>query len=222
LFSKLITTLATVALSIGVTAGIASLALAEGTEGAQGDLARGAELFALCSQCHGANGGGDQVTLAPAIAGLPEWYVDAQLVKFKSGLRGLNAHDTGGLRMYPMSQWLRTEADQKAVAAYVASLPPVDPTPIPEFVGNATAGQGYYAVCSACHGPNGKGNQAMGAPPLVGLNDWYLYSAIQKFKAGIRGSIPGDTLGPVMMGMVATLPTDDAIRDVIAHIQALE
>jgi cytochrome c oxidase subunit 2 len=93
---------------------------------------------------------------------------------------------------------------------------------MPEFVGNATAGQAYYAVCSACHGPNGQGNQAMGAPPLVGLNDWYLYSAIQKFKAGIRGSIPGDTLGPVMMGMAATLPNDDAIRDVIAHIQALE
>jgi cytochrome c oxidase subunit 2 len=220
LFSKLISTLATAALCIGASAGLASLAFAEGEE--QPDLARGEQLFVLCQQCHGTNGGGNAVALAPAIAGMPSWYIDGQLVKFKTGLRGLNAHDTGGLRMYPMSQWLRSEADQKAVAAYVASLPAIDPTPNPKFVGNAEMGQGFYAVCSACHGPDGKGNQAMGAPPLVGLNDWYLYSAIQKYKAGIRGSIPGDALGPVMIGMVATLPSDDAVRDVIAHIQALE
>lgn len=224
MFSKLITTLATAALCLGASAGLSSLAVANdaavASESAP-DLARGEQLFKFCTQCHGSDGGGNRINLAPAIAGMPVWYVEGQLVKFKSGLRGLNAHDVGGLRMYPMSLWLRTDADQKAVAAYVASLPPVPPSPEPEYVGNAAQGQGFYAVCSACHGADGKGNQGMGAPPLVGLSDWYLYSAIQKYKTGVRGSIPGDALGPVMIGMVATLPSDDAIRDVIAHIQAL-
>ena len=78
------------------------------------------------------------------------------------------------------------------------------------------------AACSACHAPDGTGNPLMGAPPLVGMSDWYLYSSIQKYKSGIRGNGPGDPYGPAMIGMVATLPNDDAVRDVIAHIQSLE
>jgi len=188
---------------------------------ASGDLAKGKALFGLCTQCHGTNGGGMKLALAPAIAGLPAWYVEAQLVKFKSGQRGLHAQDTGGLRMYPMSRWLENEAEQKAVSAYVASLPAVPPAATLAQSGDAAKGQGYYAVCSACHSPDGSGNQGMGAPPLTGLNDWYLLSSIQKYKKSVRGSLPGDTLGPAMIGMVATLPDDAAVLDVIAHIQTL-
>jgi cytochrome c553 len=50
-----------------------------------GDVARGEQLFALCSQCHGVNGGGNHDALAPAIAGLPEWYVLKQLQMFRAG-----------------------------------------------------------------------------------------------------------------------------------------
>jgi cytochrome c553 len=186
------------------------------------DLARGEQLFALCTQCHSTNGGGNSEVLAPAIAGLPAWYVESQLVKFKTGVRGLHAADTGGLRMYPMSLWLRSEADQKAVAAYVAGLPAVVPDRELAANGDAAKGQGYYAVCSACHGADGAGNQGMGAPPLIGQSDWYLYSSIVKYKGSIRGSGKGDVFGPAMIGMVATLPDDTAILDVIAHIQSLE
>ncbi len=185
------------------------------------DLGKGKALFALCTQCHGVNGGGNADALAPAIAGLPAWYIEAQLVKFKSGQRGLHAQDTGGLRMYPMSRWLQSEEEQKAVSAYVASLPPVSPNATLAQAGDPAKGQAYYAVCSACHGPDGGGNQGMGAPPLTGLNDWYLLSSIQKYKKSIRGSLPGDTLGPAMIGMVATLPDEAAVLDVIAHIQTL-
>ena len=186
------------------------------------DLVKGKALFELCTQCHGTAGGGIAANLAPAIAGLPVWYIQAQLVKFQSGQRGLHAQDTGGLRMYPMSRWLRTEADVKAVAAYVASLPKVAPAPTLAHSGDATKGLGYYAICSACHGPDGSGNPGMGAPPLTGLNDWYLLSSIQKYKKSVRGSLPGDTLGPAMIGMVATLPDDAAVLDVIAHIRSLQ
>ena len=211
-------TLAFAALFVGAAALTAAApALAEG-----GDLARGEQLYELCTQCHGTNGEGKSETLAPAIAGLPVWYVETQLKNFKSGTRGLHAQDTGGLRMYPMSQWLRKDEDLVAVSAYIASMPPTDPAEEIEEPGNATAGAGYYAVCSACHGAQGGGNQGMGAPPLVGMSDWYLYSSIQKYKSSIRGTGPGDALGAAMIGMVGTLPNDQAIRDVIAHIQTLE
>ncbi len=160
--------------------------------------------------------------LAPAIAGLPSWYIEIQLKNFKSGIRGLHQDDRGGLRMYPMSLWLRSEADQKAVAGYIATMAPVETPRELDHVGDAAKGQGYFAVCGACHAADGTGNQGMGAPPLVGMSDWYLYSSIQKYKSGIRGSAEGDIYGPAMIGMVATLPSDDAVRDVIAHIQSLE
>lgn len=185
------------------------------------DVAQGRALFALCTQCHGENGGGNQDALAPAIAGLPAWYVEGQLLKFRSGQRGLHAGDTGGLRMYPMSQWLQSDEEIKAVSAWVANLPAVEPPVTLAEPGDAAKGAGYYAVCSACHGPDGSGNQGMGAPPLTGLNDWYLLSSIEKYKKSIRGSLPGDSLGPAMIGMVATLPDEQAVRDVIAHIQSL-
>ena len=198
---------------------LAGAALAEAGEA---DVARGAKLFALCIKCHGSNGAGKVDIAAPAIAGLPSWYVEAQLKNFKSGIRGLHAQDEGGLRMYPMSQWLRDEADQKSVAAYVASLAPAETPHTLEKQGDPARGAGYFAVCSACHGADGAGNQGMGAPPLVGQNDWYLYSSIKKYKGAIRGSGKGDPFGAAMIGMVATLPNDDAILDVIAHIQSLE
>ena len=225
MFGKLITTLTTTALFIGALAGSSGLAVADDTTDTTNqaaDLGRGEQLFGFCTQCHATDGGGNSKVLAPGIAGLPSWYVELQLKNFKNGIRGLHPDDLGGLRMYPMSLWLRSEADQKAVAAYIASLTPVDSPRELAHSGDAAKGQGYFAVCGACHGADGTGNQGMGAPPLVGMSDWYLYSSIQKYKSGVRGSGVGDVYGPAMIGMVATLPDDDAVRDVVAHIKTLE
>ena len=60
---------------------------------AEGDLARGEALFDLCAQCHGADGGGNKMFLAPAIAGLEQWYVEMQLEKFRNGQRGRHFDD---------------------------------------------------------------------------------------------------------------------------------
>ena len=207
------------ALSVAAMVGISSAAFAEDGEA---DLARGEQLFVLCTQCHATDGGGNSEFLAPAIAGMPAWYVEKQLQNFKAGIRGLHAGDTGGLRMYPMSLWLRTEADQKAVAGYVASMPATDPAHELEEHGDAAKGAGYYAVCGACHGAGAEGNQGMGAPPLTGQSDWYLFESIKKYKGSVRGMGKGDPFGAAMIGMVATLPDDNAILDVIAHIQSLE
>lgn len=222
MFGKLITTLTTTALFMCASAGLSGLASADDSTAPQADLARGEQLFDLCTQCHATDGSGDSKFLAPAIAGLPVWYVDIQLKNFKSGVRGLHKDDRGGLRMYPMSLWLRSDTDRQAVAAYVASMPGTEPSRELDQAGDAAKGQGYFAVCSACHGADATGNPGMGAPPLVGMSDWYLYSSIQKYKSAIRGSGEGDVYGPAMIGMVATLPDDQAVLDVIAHIQSLE
>jgi cytochrome c553 len=184
------------------------------------DVARGEQLFALCAQCHGKNGGGNPVTLAPAIGGLPAWYVTGQLKKFRSGGRGTHYDDISGMRMRPMSMWLRSDEDVGNVAAYVASLAKVNPAPTLTG-GNAESGKQKYLVCTSCHGANGEGNQALNAPPLVGGSDWYQITALQKFKAGVRGTNPKDTTGMLMRPMSMTLADEQAMKDVIAYIATL-
>ena len=184
------------------------------------DTARGEQLFALCAQCHEHNAGGNPETLAPAIGGLPAWFVTGQLQKFRSGGRGTHFDDISGMRMRPMSMWLRDDQDVANVAAYVASLPRVNPAPTLAG-GNAETGKQKYLVCMSCHGPNGEGNQALNAPPLVGGSDWYQLTALQKFKAGVRGTNPKDTTGMLMRPMSMTLADDQAMKDVIAYIATL-
>jgi cytochrome c553 len=182
----------------------------------EGDPVRGAELYDLCSQCHGPTGGGQELALAPAIAALPQWYVVPQLGYFRSGVRGMNPDDVGGLRMHPMSLSLADDADIADVSAYVASLPEADPAPVVEG-GDPQRGAQRYALCAACHGANGAGNEQMKAPRLAGTSDWYLVSSLQKFKAGIRGSTPN---GAVMRSFAAQLD-EQGILDVVAYISTL-
>ncbi len=196
---------------------IAAFALIAPGSARAADDARGKELYQLCAQCHGPAGEGNQLALAPAIAGLGEWYLEAQLQNFRSGARGTHPEDTAGLRMYPMSQTLKTDADLDAVAAYVAALPA--PRPAPALAGGDPArGAEYYKVCVTCHGPDGAGNPAVQSPRIAGASDWYLLSSLQKFKAGMRGTYPTAT---IMRGMAATLPDEQAMKDVIAHIMTL-
>jgi cytochrome c553 len=182
--------------------------------------ARGQQIYKLCEQCHGVAGEGSSLALAPEIAGLPEWYVAAQLRNFKGGLRGMHPGDVAGLRMYPMSLTLKTDADIQAVAAYVASLPPLRPEPTLSG-GDPARGAAIYATCAACHGPDGGGNQALNAPPLNHQADWYLLSSLQKFKAGVRGGDPRNANAVLMRSFSNALADEQAMKDVIAHIETL-
>jgi cytochrome c553 len=185
------------------------------------DLERGEFLFELCQQCHGADGGGMALALAPAIAGQQQWYLEAQLQAFRGGDRGLHPDDLGGLRMYPMSQLLTTDEDSRAVAAYVASLPAVR-LPVTLHSGDPKKGEVFWATCKTCHGEKGEGLQPMHTPALVGQHDWYLLTSIGKFKAGVRGSNPKNANAVLMRGMAATLPDENAVHDVIAYIATLK
>lgn len=189
------------------------------SEGAKKTLP-GNELYAACVSCHGADGHGKQDIAAPAIAGLPAWYVEAQLVKFRSGIRGAHPDDLEGLRMRPMSRQMMDEGEIKAVSGYVASLTAFK-APATLTGADTGAGAAAYGTCLACHGPDGKGNEALKAPPIAGQHDWYLVSQLKKFKAGIRGTNPKDITGGQMRPMSMTLADEQAMKNVVSHIGTL-
>lgn len=87
--------------------------------------------------------------------------------------------------------------------------------------GDADAGKGLYGVCAACHGADGMGIEATNSPRLQGQLSSYLVRQLQHYKSGVRGSHKDDTHGATMRGMAATLPHDQAIRDVVAYIGTL-
>ncbi len=184
------------------------------------DGALGKELFELCAQCHGPEGGGDPRYLAPAIAGLEQWYVERQLEKFRSGVRGAHPEDVAGLRMFPMSLALKSAENLLAVAAYVASLPAKRPEPLLEG-GDPARGEPLYAVCASCHGVDGSGEQVLGGPSLRHSSDWYLLRQLHNFKSGIRGGNPRDVQGVMMRPFATVLVDEQAMKDVVAYIMTL-
>lgn len=188
-------------------------------DGARAPIA-GDELFNACVSCHGPDGTGQAAFAAPNIAGLPAWYVEAQLQKFRTGLRGAHPDDLEGLRMRPMSRQMMNDEEVKTVAAYVASLSPHKaPTTISD--GDAAAGATSYATCAACHGADGKGKVELKAPPIAGQADWYLLSQLKKFRAGIRGGNLKDATGFQMRSMTTTLMDEKSMKNVVAYISTL-
>ncbi len=183
--------------------------------------ADGKALFATCVACHGPRGEGLPATGAPNIAGSEAWYVERQLKNFATGLRGAQAGDSYGAAMRAGTAMLRSDGDRAAVAAYVAGLPRARAT------GTATAvtdnGRNYFnAICSACHGSSGLGNEALGAPRLTGLPAAYLARQLAAFKSGQRGAQNGDRLGAQMRSIAAMLPDARTEQDVIAYAASLK
>lgn len=182
-------------------------------------LARGKDLYDTCVPCHGDDGAGKPALGAPAIAGLPAWYVEAQLKSFQAGYRGYSAFDTVGIRMKTMSWSLDLEGDNASVAEYVAGMTATGPHPA-TVTGDAAAGQAAFALCASCHGADGKGNEVLKGPPLAGQHDWYLLAQLRKFKAGHRGTRQGDVWGAAMRPNSMALD-DAAMANLVAYIQTL-
>jgi cytochrome c oxidase subunit 2 len=90
-------------------------------------------------------------------------------------------------------------------------------------VGNATAGQAMYAVCSACHGAQGEGNpqEGINAPKLAGLEAWYLRRQLLNYQTGVRGTTPGDDLGARMVPMANVVVDPTTRENVLAYIATL-
>jgi cytochrome c oxidase cbb3-type subunit 3 len=107
-----------------------------------------------CAQCHGSDARGskgfpnlsDQDWLG---AGTPE-YIEKTVVEGRTGV------------MPPMAAAVGSAEDVKNVANYVLSL-----SGSPHNAAAAAAGKDKFVVCAACHGPDGKGMAAVGAPNLT-------------------------------------------------------
>jgi cytochrome c oxidase subunit 2 len=86
---------------------------------------------------------------------------------------------------------------------------------------DAAAGKSAYAVCAACHGQQGEGNQAMNAPKIAGQEAWYLERQLSAYREGFRGTAPGDTFGMQMRPMAMAVGDATAQANLIAYIASL-
>jgi cytochrome c oxidase subunit 2 len=180
---------------------------------ADGDAELGAKVYAICAGCHGSQGQGDALVHAPKLSGQEDWYLERQLRNFRRGVRGSAEHDTHGRSMALMAMVLKTEADISNVIAFISTLP--DKPAAPVIQGDVSKG-------STCHGSAGEGNVVLNAPALAGMSDWYQLSQLANYKKGLRGTHPDDIYGQQMAPMVAILPDEQAMNDVVAYISSLQ
>jgi cytochrome c oxidase subunit 2 len=159
--------------------------------------------------------GGNSVITAPRLSGMDKAYIERQLQGFKKGWRGVHPDDTGGQEMRPMAAVL-SDKDIVEVAKYVSAVDSA--APAVTVAGDADRGKTLYQSCVACHGAEGQGNPALQGPALTGLNDWYVVTQLQNYKAGVRGSHPDDTYGQQMQSATALLSDQQAMQDVARYI----
>lgn len=185
---------------------------------AQASVDAGRRGYEVCAGCHGFLAEGNELVGAPRLAGLPSWYVERQMRNFAAGLRGREGDDHG-LRMAPMARAARGERQLPDLLAYLATLPgkPMPPT----LGGDAAEGSRRYTVCAACHGQIGEGNEALGAPGLATLDDWYFVRQLRLYASGLRGFGRDDAFGQQMRAIAGTVNDEQAQRDVAAYARSL-
>jgi cytochrome c oxidase cbb3-type subunit 3 len=103
------------------------------------------------------------------------------------------------------------------VTAYVRSL-----SGLPHDALKAQLGQAIFATnCVACHGPEGKGNQALGAPNLTD-NVWMFGSSEAAMAEGItKGHNINYAGGPTPMPSFKDTLSADQIRVIAAYVWGL-
>lgn len=107
-----------------------------------------------CAQCHGSDARGSK--------GFPnltdgDWLHGGSPEKIKESIA------LGRIgQMPPMAAAVGSTEDVKNLANYVLRL-----SGSPHDSLRANLGKSHFAVCAACHGMDGKGNQALGAPNLT-------------------------------------------------------
>lgn len=156
----------------------------------------GQRLFlTYCSQCHGSDARGARgfpdLTDNDWLYGGDPKTIETTITEGRNGM------------MPPMIAAVGGEQGAKEVANYVLSL-----SGRPHDATLAAAGKEKFAVCAACHGPDGKGNQAIGAPNLTD-NVW-LYGGseaaiIETITKGRSGQMPAqkDKLSPAKIHLLA-------------------
>ena len=115
-----------------------------------------------CAQCHGSDARGGKgfpnLTDKDWLYGGTHEKIKETLVKGRIG------------NMPPMAAAVGSADDVRNVAHYVLSL-----SNSPHDALRASLGKPKFVACAACHGPDGKGNQTIGAPNLtddIWLHGW--------------------------------------------------
>lgn len=141
-----------------------------------------------CAQCHASDGRGSKgfpnLTDADWLYGGSPENIKRTLVEGRVG------------QMPPMAAAVGSAQDIQNVAHYVLSL-----SDSPHDAHKAALGQTKFAVCAACHGADGKGNQTIGAPNLrdkVWLHGWGEASIVSMIHNGKINQMPAqnDRLTP--------------------------
>lgn len=90
---------------------------------ASADLENGRMLFQeRCMECHRYNASGELTFGSPPLVGRQDWYLAAQILKFKSGKRGTAKQDVNGAKMVLSSQFIHDDETLRDVIAYIHSL----------------------------------------------------------------------------------------------------
>ena len=144
-------------------------------------MAVGERLFMNnCSQCHGSDARGSK--------GFPnltdkDWLHGGSPDKIKETI-------TKGRigQMPPMAAAVGTPEDVRNVSQYVLSM-----SGSPHDSVRAALGQSKFGACAACHGADGKGNQALGSANLtdkVWLHGWGAEAIVSMINAGKINQMP--------------------------------
>ena len=149
-------------------------------------LAVGERLFMNnCSQCHGSDAGGSK--------GFPN-LTNANLAWLgeRGGVHIVQTITNGrtGL-MPPMGAAIGGDPEISEVANYVLSLSGSPHNEIKAF-----SGKSKFAACAACHGVDGKGNKALGAPNLTDdywLHGWGEAAIVSVIKNGKNNVMPAQS-----------------------------
>ncbi|MFZ2986892.1 cytochrome-c oxidase, cbb3-type subunit III [Ideonella sp.] len=144
-------------------------------------MAIGERLFVNnCAQCHGADGRGSKSfpNLADSdwLGGTGHEYIAKTIAEGRQGM------------MPPMAAAVGTPDDVRNVANYVLSL-----SNSPHNSVAAQLGKSKFGACAACHGADGKGNTALGAPNLtdkVWLHGWGEEAVIAMINQGKVNVMP--------------------------------
>lgn len=84
------------------------------------------------------------------------------------------------------------------------------------------SGEELFPACAFCHGPQAQGGPAVDAPPLAGMEAWYIERQLNNFKSRIRGNHPDDVPG-LQMSIVSGMTRNDAtLSNIATHLEAME
>lgn len=147
-------------------------------------MAIGERLFMnYCAQCHGSDARGAK--------GFPnltdgDWNWGGE----PDAIRTTIAEGRMGV-MPPMAAAVGNAEDVRNLAHYVLSL-----SGSPHDSVRAVQGKDKFGACAACHGMDGKGNSAMGAPNLtdnIWLHGWGEEAIVRAVNNGITNQMPGQS-----------------------------